>query len=508
MITLQELLKVKGRPELVTAALDDTVASAIEKMVDNDFHQLPVVDKAKRPIGLISTLSVSHAQRTTKKTPADLRVAEALDDTEQFGLDVDLFVVLNALKERSAILVVDGSHQLKGILTSYDALEFFRWDMEDQHLIKSVEKLLIECLSLASDSESIDNTPETQKTFNFYMDQFTSRENWPKWGDIVGIPREEMRLLLDRVRRVRNAFAHHQERSWREREQARMMDRVLNRNMPAIRSRFEPSPVRSSASTSEPADAPVESKQEFGEILAELQRVPIGVQVAERSFADLEALLKHSLPQTARTQEYWWNGAIEGNAPARSWYDMGWLAQVDLTGQRVTFRRLREREREYARFFTDLGKQLRENKVKTRGGQPSGRSYYLVSRLTRGAFAGDLNVAFSVDKRFRIELYINSRERDKNKFLFDNLLARSESIEKALEGKLEWDRIDDAQVSRIAWYQHTFITDGPQALTGLRIWAVQAIQRFREVIEKEMANIVDTAAASAALAQGNTAPEK
>ena len=84
MITLQELLKVKGRPELVTAALDDTAASAIEKMVDNDFHQLPVVDNAKRPIGLVSTLSVSHAQRTTRKTPAELRVAEALDDTEQF----------------------------------------------------------------------------------------------------------------------------------------------------------------------------------------------------------------------------------------------------------------------------------------------------------------------------------------------------------------------------------------------------------------------------------------
>lgn len=503
MITLQELLKVKGRPELVTAALNDSAASALEKMVDNDFHQLPVIDGVKRPIGLVSTLSVAHAQRTTRKTPADLRVAEALDDTEQFGLDVDLFVVLNALKERSAILVVDGSHRLKGILTSYDALEFFRWDMEDQHLVKSVEKLLIECLSLASDSESVESTPESQRTFHFYMDKFTSKENWPKWGDIIGIPREEMRTLLDRVRRVRNAFAHHQERSWREREQARMMDRVLNRNMQAIRSKFEPPRVQSTTSNSEPTEAPVERKQEYGEILEELQRVPVDVQVAERSFAELETLLKHPLPQTARIQEYWWNGAIEGNVPARNWYDLGWLAQVDLNAQRVTFRRLREREREYTRFFTDLLKSLRDSKVRYRGAAPSGRSYHLISRLTRGALGGDLNVAFSMDKRFRIELYVNTRERDKNKFLFDTLSARRESIEKALDDKLEWDRIDDALVSRIAWYRDTFITDGPQALTDLRVWAVQAIPRFREVMEKELAAIVDSAATNAAPSNGN-----
>lgn len=104
MITLQELLKMKGRPELVTASLNNSVSSAVERMVENDFHQLPVVDNCKRPIGLVSTISVANAQRTSSKALAELRVADAIEFTEQFGLGADLFVVLNALKERSAIL--------------------------------------------------------------------------------------------------------------------------------------------------------------------------------------------------------------------------------------------------------------------------------------------------------------------------------------------------------------------------------------------------------------------
>lgn len=488
MITLQELLRIKGRPELVTASLNDTVSSAVERMVENDFHQLPVVDNSKRPIGLVSTISVANAQRTSSKALAELHVADAIEFTEQFGLGADLFVVLNALKERSAILVVDGSNQLKGILTSYDALVFFRCDMEDQHLVKSVEKHLIECLNLA-DSEQRDNPPEAFRTFNFYMDKFLSQANWPKWSDIIGIPLAEMRTLLDRVRRIRNAFAHHQERSWRERDHVRMVDTLLSRSMPAIRSKLEPPRPAPSGSAAEPSEAPVERKQEYGEIIAELQRVPLDMQTVDRSFAELEVLLSHPLSETARTQEYWWNGAIEGNVPARNWYDLGWLAQVDLSSQQVTFRRLREREREYTRFFTELLRMLREPGAKNRGAAPSGRSYHRIARLTRGAFGGDLNVAFSIDKRFRIELYINTPERERNKHLFDALLARRESVERELSGKLDWDRIDDAQVSRIAWYRDTFITDGPQALTELRAWATEQIPKFRKVMEMEIAAV-------------------
>lgn len=65
----------------------------------------------------------------------------------------------------------------------------------------------------------------------------------------------------------------HQERSWRERDHVRMVDTLLSRSMPAIRSKFEPPRPAPSASTAEPSEAPVERKQRYGGIIAELQRV-------------------------------------------------------------------------------------------------------------------------------------------------------------------------------------------------------------------------------------------
>jgi hypothetical protein len=58
------------------------------------------------------------------------------------------------------------------------------------------------------------------------------------------------------------------------------------------------------------------------------------------TFADLEKLLGFSLPKTARSGKTWWRNT--GAQPhQQAWVSSGWeVAQVDLAGARVTFRRI------------------------------------------------------------------------------------------------------------------------------------------------------------------------
>ena len=60
------------------------------------------------------------------------------------------------------------------------------------------------------------------------------------------------------------------------------------------------------------------------------------------SFVEVERLLGFALPKSARLYPAWW--ANEGNGQhshAKSWVKAGWItSDVDLSGNKVTFRRL------------------------------------------------------------------------------------------------------------------------------------------------------------------------
>jgi len=54
-------------------------------------------------------------------------------------------------------------------------------------------------------------------------------------------------------------------------------------------------------------------------------------------------------------------------------------------------------------------------------------------------------------KSARIEVYINTSDRDQNKRIFDKLQERREQIEAVFGEDLDWQRLDDRKASRIAW---------------------------------------------------------
>tara|TARA_R110002072_G_scaffold18076_3_gene68036 strand:- start:248 stop:787 length:540 start_codon:yes stop_codon:yes gene_type:complete len=77
---------------------------------------------------------------------------------------------------------------------------------------------------------------------------------------------------------------------------------------------------------------------------------PLARVLSERSghhwpttFSELEAILGTRLPQSARLYPAWWSNNPSNNTMTRVWVDAGWKTEnVDIAGERVTFRRVAE----------------------------------------------------------------------------------------------------------------------------------------------------------------------
>ena len=75
-----------------------------------------------------------------------------------------------------------------------------------------------------------------------------------------------------------------------------------------------------------------------------ITRYLLGVRADEVrvSFADLEAILGFSLPESARLYSAWWANESDGrHSQCRSWIDVGWKTfALDLNNRFVYFRKI------------------------------------------------------------------------------------------------------------------------------------------------------------------------
>jgi len=119
----------EGKPELVTIDCNDSVDKAIELMLRKEFSQLPVM-KGDKMIGVLSYESLaknvfSYAE-TKSKAPSKFRVRDFMDRVSKtFSIEDDVVSILDTLVERSFVFIVRRS-KVTDIITSYDALRFFR----------------------------------------------------------------------------------------------------------------------------------------------------------------------------------------------------------------------------------------------------------------------------------------------------------------------------------------------------------------------------------------------
>ncbi len=140
---VQNLIEDRGEP--VTVYPYDSLGKAWSLMTEREFSQLPVIDEAKRPIGLVTHASILSAMVNFGVHMEDLKVNDAtvrVAKGQLFTPDDDLSELLNTLRDANAVLIVDGEGKLTGIVTSYDSNEYFRRRAEDIILVQDIETTL------------------------------------------------------------------------------------------------------------------------------------------------------------------------------------------------------------------------------------------------------------------------------------------------------------------------------------------------------------------------------
>ncbi|MCI0644211.1 MAG: DUF4268 domain-containing protein [Chloroflexi bacterium] len=264
---VQEL--IKDNPTLMTASLQEPIQSALAKMIEHDFSQLPVVDDDNRPVGMITSESILRALNNFGVGLDKLRVEHARVKPDEFRHDADLFELLNRLQDTYAVLIVDGERRLIGIVTNYDTAEYFRRRAEDMMLVEDIETMLKDYIqaAYATDDGGIDearldravqkitdsgqahrkkfekalshylalesgggkvklNDASLQEVFERHFDDkrpaqkfseltlyeyielLLDESSWTRYRPIFNLDRSAIRTLLDKVRDTRNILAH------------------------------------------------------------------------------------------------------------------------------------------------------------------------------------------------------------------------------------------------------------------------------------------------------------
>ena len=357
-------------------------------------------------------------------------------------------------------------------------------------------------------------------TFYDYIQLLLHESIWPQFSSVFQLQAAAVRTLLDGVRKTRNDLAHfHGEISPNQRNQLHFCIEWLERQRQAVLDAFQvsadiippqqedvslPSPdyfVESAEEEIVPVEEPLRpDDSRYAPLALWLQQQSPRQEKLTLTFSQIEEIIGEALPISARQHRSWWANDSVGHVQSRQWLDVGWrVANIVMTEENVTFTRIKERERAYISFYSGVLQELRRMDLPfaVREAGPDGLNWMIITKLpTKGSQAGFLGYAFARHERFRIEFYIDTYDKDKNKRLFDLLYLRKEEIQAELRGivgSLEWERIEDKRASRIALYHEGAITDPPETLAQLRTWAVDVTIRFQKVIDQQVSEVLTMA---------------
>lgn len=463
-----------------------------------------------------------------------------------YPADYPIFDLLNGLNIYPAVLIVDTEGKLEGIVTNWDTADYFRRRAVDTMMLEDVEDLLkahiraafsrhqpqnpdklleaaINEVANTSEQRSKDirgalnkyinlaglhhspredviedafskvigRTSTTKTLEDLTLYEFTElilyKTTWATYSSYLDIPAESLRQLLDEVRVSRNALAHFK-REISEWERQRIKHCV------SLLQEMYPPPILesqlSTASADKDAIVPIEeelvAKDSMYAPLAEhLQSQPFEVERLQKTFEEIEQILGTKLPDSAREHRSWWANDSVGHVQSQQWLAAGWrVAGINMTEGLITFSRNRERELAYITFFAALLNDLRAvGDFDVYDVSPGGTHWATAKALPRhNRKLAWLNFSFTRQKRFRVELYIDSGDQDRNKRIFDRLYEQRQQIELDFGNALSWERLDSRRACRIAAYRDGFITDQEEELAEIRSWGVDEMVRFEKAI--------------------------
>ena len=160
-----------------------------------------------------------------------LHVRDAMTTAPMFNMEDDLFDLLDQLKLTNAVLIINPTQQLEGIVTSYDATEYFRRRTENIMRVEDIETMLKEiiiqaytkstgeldelslnnAISRISSRGDQDHQPSIgfdRLSFGDYVHLLTYQDTWKVVDPIFCIEKSYLRQLLEEIRKTRNDLAH------------------------------------------------------------------------------------------------------------------------------------------------------------------------------------------------------------------------------------------------------------------------------------------------------------
>lgn len=144
---------------------------------------------------------------------------------------------------------------------------------------------------------------------------------------------------------------------------------------------------------------------------------------------------------------------------------------------------LNERYQKYLAFFQGLIDELnRRHFTRARRAQP--QNWYTFSSENSNVFT--YSFSFAQHRRVRAEIYIDSGDAEKNKALFDLLVAQKQTLEPAMGAELAWERLDQKRASRVALYRAGSIDSPTEELQEIQAWGIASLERFKSVFPSQI----------------------
>ena len=145
-----------------------------------------------------------------------------------------------------------------------------------------------------------------------------------------------------------------------------------------------------------------------------------------------------------------------------------------------------DRNVRYKSFFQNLIDTLREqgftNVFKA---QPQGWYSFSAGFGQRAQYGA----CFGQGGTVRVEVYIDSNDRDWNKTLFDQLIEKKVLIESELGDSLVWERLDHRKASRVSLTREGSIDDDGKALAEIKKWMFSKLLEFKRVFGPHLAEL-------------------
>lgn len=495
---VEKLIEGRGKPLCVRQ--DETVRDALVQMVENNYSQLPIVDAGGRLAGIISEQSISRTyyHLGDDVSVLDLKVTACSDRPATVPIDRDIFDVLDRLQRSDAVVIIENEEPV-GILTTHDTTSFFRSVSEGFIIVEDIEVTLRQLIdeTLPTDEErrrAMQNAfrhlmksedaraPEYERmSFGDYINLIVNGKNWEQFKS-----RFESRPLFHRymnqVRDIRNQLAH-----FRGQLDAVQQD-VLTRALAWLDSRRQPVATSSAAAFASGAMI-AEPQAQYGADVRDGKYSPLegflaGLQdttgLLRVSFSDIESLLAEPLPESARKHRAWWSNDPTSGRQSNAWMRAGWKVEdVDFSAEAVAFRRTDSVL--YQLFFADLLERLKETRPGlTRAKRTYPQNWWNFSGGRSGFYFG---WAFGAEGEFRVELYIDTGDKETTKQAFDSLQQQREEIEREVGAKLNWHRMDDARASRIYHSRPASVAAAPEAVEELKQWALESLLALVDALQ-------------------------